>query len=422
MRKMPTALALLALLGSTSALADITFFSTQARPLEEAQQMREIALAPYAEAINYMPQETGTFLSRLEAEKTSPDGALDLLGGLHGELGSLTPSILTPLNDLQGSLADTGISKQYMTLGKLGGDQQRYIPWMQATYIMAANRKALPYLPEGADLNALSYDELLAWGRNMQEATGSPKLGFPAGRKGLIHRFLEGYLYPSFTHSVVREFRSDDAVAMWQKFREIWAVTNPRSTAYGFMQEPLLNGEVWVAFDHTARLKDAFNKQPDQYVAFPAPAGPSGRGYMPVVAGLAVPANATNPDASRRLIRYLMTPEAQIRTLRATNFFPVVEAELPDDLPASIRMSGKAVAAQSSADDAVLSLLPSGLGQQSGLFNKIYRDAFVQIVLRDADIEETLDILAPRLQTLINTSGAGCWLPDPPSDGPCPVK
>lgn len=221
---------------------------------------------------------------------------------------------------------------------------------------------------------------------------------------------------------MVREFRSADAVAMWQKFREIWTVTNPRSTAYGFMQEPLLNGEVWVAFDHTARLKDAFNKRPDDFVAFPAPAGPSGRGYMPVVAGLAMPANASDPAASRKLIRYLMTPEAQIRTLRATNFFPVVTAELPDDLPASIRMSGKAVATQSSAEDALLSLLPSGLGQQAGLFNKIYRDAFVQIVLRGADIEETLDILAPRLQTLIDTAGASCWLPDTPSDGPCPVK
>ncbi|TVU69565.1 MULTISPECIES: ABC transporter substrate-binding protein [Cobetia] len=422
MRKTPIALTLMALLGSTPAMADINFFSTQARPLEEAQQMREIALAPYGEAVNYMPQEAGTFLSRLEAEKGSANGALDVLGGLHGELGSLTPAVLAPLDDLMSTLGEQGISEQYLSLGKLGGEQQRYIPWMQATYIMAASRKALPYLPEGADLNALSYDELLAWGRNIEAATGQPKLGFPAGRKGLIHRFLEGYLYPSFTHSVVREFRSDDAVAMWQKFREIWAVTNPRSTAFGFMQEPLLNGEVWVAFDHTARLKDAFNKRPDDFVAFPAPAGPSGRGYMPVVAGLAVPANAPAPDASRKLIQYLMTPEAQIRTLRATNFFPVVATELPDDLPASIRMSGKAVATQSSAEDAVLSLLPSGLGKQSGLFNKIYRDAFVQIVLRDADIHETLDILAPRLQALIDKSGAGCWLPDAPSDGPCPVK
>ena len=27
------------------------------------------------------------------------------------------------------------------------------------------------------------------------------------------------------------------------------------------MQEPLLTGEVWVAWDHTARLAEAFNQQ-----------------------------------------------------------------------------------------------------------------------------------------------------------------
>ena len=43
---------------------------------------------------------------------------------------------------------------------------------------------------------------------------------------------------------------------------------------------------MWVAWDHTARLADAFNQKPDDFVAFPAPAGPAGRGFMPVVAGI----------------------------------------------------------------------------------------------------------------------------------------
>ena len=67
---------------------------------------------------------------------------------------------------------------------------------MQATYVMAANKQALEYLPEGADLNALTYDQLIAWVKTMAEATGSPKFGFPAGPKGLMHRFFQGYLCP----------------------------------------------------------------------------------------------------------------------------------------------------------------------------------------------------------------------------------
>ena len=57
-------------------------------------------------------------------------------------------------------------------------------------------------------------------------------------------------------------------------FRDLWQYTNPASTSYAFMQQPLLTEEVWIAFDHVARLADAFNQKPDEFVAFPAPAGP----------------------------------------------------------------------------------------------------------------------------------------------------
>ena len=68
------------------------------------------------------------------------------------------------------------------------------------------------------------------------------------------------------------------------------------------------------------------------------------------------------------------------------------------------------------------SLLPVGLGDQSGLFSKVYRDTFQQIVLRNADIKQILDRQANALKRIINKSGAPCWAPDKPSEGPCPVN
>ena len=38
---------------------------------------------------------------------------------------------------------------------------------------MAANKKALEHLPEGADLMALTYDQLIAWSKNVAEVTGA---------------------------------------------------------------------------------------------------------------------------------------------------------------------------------------------------------------------------------------------------------
>jgi multiple sugar transport system substrate-binding protein len=85
----------------------------------------------------------------------------------------------------------------------------------------------------------------------------------------------------------------------------------------------LQSGEVWVAFDHVARLIEALNADPENYVTFPAPSGPMGRGYMPVIVGLGVPNDAPNPEAAIALIDYLTQPETQAKVLRDLAFFPV---------------------------------------------------------------------------------------------------
>ena len=59
---------------------------------------------------------------------------------------------LQPLDDLAARLADRGFNPAMLAGGKFGGPHQLYIPWIQATYLMVANKKALPYLPDGATL------------------------------------------------------------------------------------------------------------------------------------------------------------------------------------------------------------------------------------------------------------------------------
>jgi multiple sugar transport system substrate-binding protein len=293
---------------------------------------------------------------------------------------------------------------------------------MQATYVMAANKQALQYLPAGADINALTYDQVIAWAKATAEATGGPKFGFPAGPKGLKHRFFQGFLLPAYTGSEVTKFRSAEAEEAWNKFKELWQYTNPASTNYDFMQEPLLTGDVWIAFDHIARLGEAFNQKPDDFVAFPAPAGPKGRAFMPVLAGLAVPKGAPDVAKAKDLVKYMMQPEQQVATLIATNFFPTTDAALPADLPKSAQALGPAVTAMTSAADALPALLPVGLGDKGGLFNQVYIDTFERIVLGGQPVRAVLDEQANALRQVMIDANAKCWLPDAPSEGPCPVE
>jgi multiple sugar transport system substrate-binding protein len=405
------------------AAADTLFMSTQLRPIEEAQKMRDVILKDYTGKVTYVPEEPSALPVRVKAEQQGGQHTISLIGALHGELEPLvTMNALVPLDDLAAKLKDRGIPAGLMKLGHLGTAHQMYIPWMQATYFMVANKQALPYLPTGADLNALTYEQLAAWAAAIHAKTGKRMLGFPAGPTGLMHRFIEGFLYPSYTGGLVTTFDGPAADAMWTHFAAMWKDVNPNSTNYNFMQEPLLSGDVWIAFDHVARLLNALRQKPDEFVTFPAPAGPKGRGYMPVLAGLAIAKDAPDPQGAAALISYLTEPSTQITTAKSVGFFPVVKADLPADLDPGVKLAAAAIAKTQAARDAIAALLPVGLGTHGGEFDKVMLDTFQLIVLRGVKPHEALAREAPILQKVLDAAGAPCWAPDPPSKGACRVK
>ena len=416
------AVVLLTAIADAAKTGRLIFLSTQLRPIEEAQKMRNLILKGFPRQVDYITEQPQHFPVRIEAELEGGTRTIDVVGALHGELQPLVSlDALVPLDDLAGKLTGRGIPDPLLALGQFGTAHQLYIPWMQASYIMVANKAALPYLPGGADINALSYDQLAAWASTVQQKIGKPLLGFPAGPQGLMHRFFEGFLYPSYTGGVVVPFRSEAAEAMWTQFASLWKSVSPASTSYNFMQQPLLSGDVWIGFDHIARVIGALRQKPDEFVVFPAPAGPKGRGYMSVLAGLAVTKGTTDMSGAVGLIDYLTQPQTQIVTVRNVGFFPVVKAELPSDLEPGLKLGAAAIEKMQSAKDTLPALLPIGLGQRGAEFDKVFMDTFQFIVLRGQKPRAVLDREAEMLNRLMTETGAPCWQPDPPSTGACQV-
>lgn len=422
-RKLTLVVAILVTLlsiGVTAQDAPVNFLSTQFNVVEEAEKARGI-LADAPLAVNFLPSEEGPALDLLNAESTAGSGVNDVFGALHGTFPTLSSNeLLFDLTDLLASIEEThDVNDNYVALGRMGTeDFQYYIPWMQATYTMAAHVDALEYLPEGADLNALTWEDVSAWAIALEEAKGAPQLGLPGN--GLINRFMQGAAYPSFTGGMVTTFNTPEAVAMLEFFRDdIWAHTNPESINYSFMNEPLLSGEVLLAWDHVARLKPAFDTDPDSFVAFPSPAGPAGRGFMPVIVGLSIPYTSSNPEGAEDIINYMLSPETQGKVLSELGFFPVVDGVDTSDLPAGVAKQYEAVQAQATADDAIVALLPVGLGSRGGEINQPYLDLFRRVIVGGEDAQAVLDELSPTLQALLDETGASCWAPDPASEGAC---
>jgi len=412
----------LALFVPRIAAEPLLFLSTQLSPINEAGKMRQVILKGFQGEVDFQPYDDSELFNRLVLDSTRDAKRPCLIGGLYGDFVALNRiGALDTVNDIRPRLQKREFIESFIQLGKLDQDHYYFVPWMQATYLMAANRSALKYLPKSAALDSLTYEQLKEWASNMYVASGEAKLGFPAGEKGLLHRFLQGYLYPSYTGSSVSKFRSPEAEKMWQAFRELWRYVNPQSLTFDRMDKPLLAGEVWVAWDHTARLMEAFEQRPDDYVAFPAPSGPKGRGFMVVLAGLGLPKDSPHA-AAVDLIEYLTRPEVQITTLESVGFFPVVQTGTVGKLPSGPRQIEDAVSKQASSRDAVPSLLPVGIGAKGEEFNLAYKAAFSRIVLRGSDIRPVLEIQAEKLRQIMSETCAKCWPPDKPSEGPCPVE
>jgi len=403
----------------TGGEGSVDLLSTQFQPVEERQRFEKI-LADHVKAakVGFNPVDASVFATTVQAQVDAGQTKVSLLGGLHGDLAPQKDRLMD-LDDLVKQLNDRQFPTDLMDLGRLGGSSLKYVPWMQATYLLAVNKAALQWLPSGADPQKLTYDQLLAWvtaGR--QGNGGKPIFGFPGGPKGLNHRFFQGFLLPSFTGGQITTFRSPEAVTAWQYMKELWAQTAPASTNYDFMQEPLERGEVMIGFDHVARLVNAPKSKPDDWLMVPAPKGPKGLGYMIVIAGLAIPKGAPEAGKAKEVIKALTAPNVQVEVLRANAFFPVVKADLPGDLPRPISLEAAGVKAQQSSADAIVSLPPVGLGAKDGEVAQIFKNCFKEICLDGKPVRAVLDDQAGKLNAILDQLKVACWQPDP-AGSPC---
>lgn len=386
---------------------EIVFLSTQLNPIEESSIMRTVILKNFHSKTSYEPYSDREVFNYLAKEKIKPD----LLGGVYGDFTSLkNENLITDVENISKTLKDRKFLPKFDEMSKLGTSNHYFIPWMQATYIMVANKKALKYLPKKADINNLTYDELIEWGANLYRETGSQKIGFPAGKSGLFHRFLQGYLYPSYTGGMAKKFRSKESYKMWDELKKLWYYVTPESLTYSKMDTPLLSENVWVAWEHTARIINVFKERPNDFVSFPAPIGPKGRGYMLVLAGIGIPTGTVPTKDAIELIKYLTKDETQLLTMNTLGFFPVTE--IKTKLSSNLENLYTAVMNQSKSNKSIVSLVPVNLGIKSGDFNNVYLRAFSQIVLRDKDIKTILEEQTQKLQEIFDESKASFSAPD----------
>jgi len=392
------------------------FLSTQLVPVEEAEWFRRNVLSEFKKKNNieviFLGAGYGEFQDRISSEYKAGKGKIDVTAGLSSDYESISDAFVSLENYLnklknKGTEFISSLIKYIKIKNKI-----IYIPWLQSTYIFVCNKKALKYLPEGAKLDSLTYDELLLWVKNIYENEKLRKFGLPGGPRGLIHRFIHGYLYPSFTGTQILNFDSKEAIKMWKFFKELWKYANPASSIWEKMDTPLLQEEVWIAWDHVSRIKRAIIERPDDFIIFPAPRGIKGRGVMEVIVGLAIPSYSDKKDKSFRLIEFLLKPYIQKKMIKGTGFFPVIKNVNFGDVKGGIKKIAEGVQKQNSMKDIIASFIPGGLGKRQGEFTKILRDVFREIIIKNKKPEKLLPSYKNKIMNLFKETKAPLPVPD----------
>ena len=94
------ATALLTAIAQSAQTEHLIFLSTQLRPIEEAQKMRNLILKGYPREVDYITEPPHQFPVRIKVEEQSGTRTVDVVGALDGELQPFAHlDALTQLDD-----------------------------------------------------------------------------------------------------------------------------------------------------------------------------------------------------------------------------------------------------------------------------------------------------------------------------------
>jgi multiple sugar transport system substrate-binding protein len=264
--------------------------------------------------------------------------------------------------------------------------KQHFLPVGADVYLLIANKKALKYLPEGVDMQDISWEQVVAWSLAMAQGEGEGKYAVTgAFRRMLIYQY--GGVILSYGGGFPT-INSPQALDAWELLVNMKTAYTANVLAYERVIEPMKWEEAWLTVAHCARVGDIYKSNPSQFVIAPAPKGPAGIGSVAGASGLAVMRDAPHKDLALKLVEYLTRPEIQLKIAKGAGGFipPVKEAVglLEDSIEDDIIHKALQV-----MNRGVLAFIPSTFGDKWSAVKLIYDNAFRKLVLEDGIVDKT---------------------------------
>jgi len=373
----------------------LVFSSRLFSPPQEQEYFINEIIKPFEEEhgviVNFQIIDDQTLLDRAAVQQTTDHVTTDIVVAHNSRMNEwIDAGWVEDLTDHVSGWTDRTFSAAFESNTNADG-KQYFLPVGADVYLLLANNQALPYLPEGVDLDSITWEEYAAWGVAVAEGEGEGKVcitGIPA--KSWIYMFGgTGLSYGAGFPDV----NSEGAMAAWKVWETIGMAGGfvPSVLNIDSCVDPMQREESWLTVFHNARAGSVYASNETQFTLAPAPTGPAGTGSIAGVSGYAVMKGSANYDLAVMFLEYLTRPDIQVKIAKGTGGFipPVSEAMEYLGNEAIDEVINKAVLV---LEKGVVSGVPAGNYQDWGAVKQCYDDIFEDTILAGLEItQERLD-------------------------------
>jgi len=193
------------------------------------------------------------------------------------------------------------------------GGQRWFVPNSFDVYLLIANKKALPYLPDGltqADVEkGITWDQYADWANAIAAGEGKGMTMFPANMTGSQLLYPLGGIGLAYG-ATFPDFSSD-------AMKQAWGIVAKMAQGNAFYSEqaqytapsdPLSAGDVWLTFAHMGPVGTAYNASPNDYVIGTAPTGSKGAGSTSGAWSWGIQKGAPDEALAEQFIKFALTP------------------------------------------------------------------------------------------------------------------
>ncbi|MCD4674350.1 MAG: extracellular solute-binding protein [Anaerolineaceae bacterium] len=374
-------------------------------PREQEFFINEI-IKPFEEEhgviVNFQIIDDQTLLDRAEVQQTTDHITTDIVVAHNSRMPEwIEAGWVEDLTDVVAGWDDRHFSEAFVTDTNKDGAQY-FLPVGADVYLLLANNKALPYLPDGVELDTITWEQYAAWAVAVAEAEGEGKVcitGIPM--KSWIYMFGGTALSYGAGFPDASSAGAMDAWKVWETIGKAQGFV-PTVMNIDSCVDPMMREESWLTVFHNARAGQVYASNETQFTLAPAPTGPVGTGSIAGVSGYAVMKGSANYDLAIEFLEYLTRPDVQVKLAKGTGGFipPVQEAidYLGDE--AIDEVINKAVLV---LENGVVSGVPGGNYQDWGAVKACFDDVFEDTILTGADVtQERLDAAQTCVDDLLN--------------------